>query len=153
PFCCVPSAEVCNGKDDDCNGIADDGLLNACGKCDGSGCNEVTIDNLSDCSAPGRSCTQIQPFELDPSAITLAQGPAPALSPQLWGAYPGSGMNGPGHVISIDINNGTVIKNITAPLGGHTPSELVTELDGSVWVLYTVGFSTRSPTEHFDKLG
>ncbi len=30
---CVPAAEVCDGVDNDCNGLADEGLLNACGAC------------------------------------------------------------------------------------------------------------------------
>ena len=28
-----PAEEVCNGRDDDCDGDADEGLFNACGNC------------------------------------------------------------------------------------------------------------------------
>ena len=31
------SPEVCNGLDDDCNGLIDDGVTLPCGGCDGSG--------------------------------------------------------------------------------------------------------------------
>ncbi len=34
PSCeCTPPAEVCNGQDDDCDSVVDEGTLNACGAC------------------------------------------------------------------------------------------------------------------------
>jgi hypothetical protein len=33
PPACVPSMEVCDGKDNNCNGMIDEGVLNACGSC------------------------------------------------------------------------------------------------------------------------
>lgn len=37
-FCCAPSQEICNGKDDDCNGIIDDGASCATGTCQNGVC-------------------------------------------------------------------------------------------------------------------
>ena|GEM_PF-2124210 len=33
PNCCIPSQEICNGKDDNCNGQIDEGVKNNCGGC------------------------------------------------------------------------------------------------------------------------
>ena len=30
----MPTPEVCNGKDDNCNGLIDEGVLSTCGTCD-----------------------------------------------------------------------------------------------------------------------
>ncbi|MBI2552704.1 hypothetical protein HYW17_05395 [Candidatus Uhrbacteria bacterium] len=31
---CLPASEVCNGQDDDCDGVVDEGVFNACGGCE-----------------------------------------------------------------------------------------------------------------------
>ena len=68
----VPSAEVCDGKDNDCDGVIDDGFDklndpnncgNSCSVCGSSTgglcCNGVCRSaSTSDCGACGQSCTQ-----------------------------------------------------------------------------------------------
>jgi hypothetical protein len=46
PSACVPAAEVCDGKDQDCDGVADNGLKNACG----APCGQVVP--MEDCGTP-----------------------------------------------------------------------------------------------------
>jgi hypothetical protein len=41
-----PPAEVCNGVDDDCDGVVDEGVANACGGC--AGVQQETCNNLDD---------------------------------------------------------------------------------------------------------
>src|SRR5262249_53951215 len=59
--CCQPSGpEVCNGKDDDCNGLIDEGLLNSCGTCDLSCGATLSIDPVDDCTVAGRTCERLK---------------------------------------------------------------------------------------------
>ena len=49
---CIPPAEECNGKDDNCNGVPDDGLSRQCETACGKG-NEVCSNGIwSSCTAP-----------------------------------------------------------------------------------------------------
>jgi hypothetical protein len=67
PPACVPVAEVCDGKDSDCDGVVDNGLKNACGAPCGQAvppedCGTSKDDNCDGkvnegCSAPPPSCT------------------------------------------------------------------------------------------------
>jgi hypothetical protein len=59
--------EVCNGRDDNCNGMTDEGALNACGNCDPS-CRAVSTGGMGGMpfSDPGR-----RGVELDPMAAGL----------------------------------------------------------------------------------
>ncbi|MBI5489361.1 MAG: hypothetical protein HY905_18660 [Deltaproteobacteria bacterium] len=59
---CTPSAEICNGRDDDCNGLVDDGL-----SCPAS----CTAD--ADCRDDGLFCTSVA-CEAGSCAVTLGAG-------------------------------------------------------------------------------
>ncbi len=68
PDMCVATAEICNGEDDNCNGIIDDGLSSAACDGDGDGC----MDGLSGCSGGSPTCTDAAPV-----AGTACDGPDP----------------------------------------------------------------------------
>jgi hypothetical protein len=75
PTNCVPQAEVCNGMDDDCNGIVDDGAVCPAGQICTNGacvsgcapgltpCNGACVDldtNTSNCGSCGIQCASGQ---------------------------------------------------------------------------------------------
>jgi hypothetical protein len=80
----APATESCNGEDDDCDGLADEGLLNACGTC-GESCYIMAVDPAFE----GAFDAGIEVITAaDPEnptgwdGITLAEGPSPP--PYLW---------------------------------------------------------------------
>ncbi len=68
-----PVPETCNGVDDDGNGLVDDGVVNACGRCgDDPPCSVSRFDSPAACdAAEGRSCQQLAPLDGDPSIVTI----------------------------------------------------------------------------------
>lgn len=48
----APKPEICDGADNDCNGVVDDGLVRACQTKCGSGAERCVAGNWSSCSAP-----------------------------------------------------------------------------------------------------
>lgn len=70
---CVPASEICNGRDDDCDGASDEGTTNACGTCgepptercdgDDDDCDGTIDENVTNacgtCGAvPSEACNQ-----------------------------------------------------------------------------------------------
>lgn len=54
PGHCVPTAETCNGKDDDCNGVVDDGI--AAVPCEGGGQSYCVAGHMSQCPKRCEAC-------------------------------------------------------------------------------------------------
>ena len=49
---CTPSAETCNGRDDDCDGRIDEGVTRSCSSACGSGTQTCSAGSWGSCSAP-----------------------------------------------------------------------------------------------------
>lgn len=65
PAQCVPSAEACNGRDDDCDGAIDDNL--APEKCPGGGSRFCVAGRMSDCPKRCEVCV--------PGSVRVCQNP------------------------------------------------------------------------------
>jgi hypothetical protein len=74
---CVPSSEVCNRQDDDCDGVIDDGVTNACG-----GCGEIEAARAkgTPCSNGGKGgCALPGTYEcLGDTTVCNAPDPTPS---------------------------------------------------------------------------
>ncbi len=76
---CAPSAEICDGKDNNCNGQVDEGVKNACG-----GCAALANAPGSSCSAGADTCARTGMYRCDGiDSVTCDATPLPL---QTW--YP-----------------------------------------------------------------
>ncbi|MFU8802983.1 MAG: MopE-related protein [Bradymonadaceae bacterium] len=122
-----PTTEVCDGQDNNCNGITDDGLLNACGTC-GDSCylhpaSPATSGILDEGAEFISATADDNPQDRD--GLTLAR--RNTFPPYLWAAN------------TVD---GTVSKFNTETLEeegrywvGVSPSRTAVDLDGNTWVI------------------
>ena len=119
------AAEICNGLDDDCSAVADDGGGALCDDLDGctsdacagaAGCahpiRDVDVDGHPDAACGGNDCNDLNPSEWSPPAVVTglvltSPGPAnPSWTSQAGAAGPGtsydlvSGMLGPSAGVS-----------------------------------------------------
>jgi len=118
-----PSAETCNGKDDDCDGETDEGVKSTCGNCDLT-CNQQTIGganpwNLNSENSTGLGLNDQGNVTLDVSQISLNLK-------FIWIA------NSPQNTVS-KVDCKTVVE-----VGRYTvcqdPSRTSVDLEGNVWV-------------------
>jgi hypothetical protein len=147
PGCCVPQQEICNGVDDDCDGLADDGVLTRCGTCGGS-CELWEMSSGPSCTAPGSTCQNVAPFELDSTAITLSPGAPKGSADKVFvTSYAGSSFTS--NLIVVDARSG--IPGTPIALGYYVYS-LVASVDGTVW-LSSYGGAGAGALEHRDGTG
>jgi hypothetical protein len=66
--------EVCNGVDDDCDGLVDEGVMSVCGTCDLEPCFVEQFQELSNCRVDGRTCWFIGSDDYGYGAMTLGFG-------------------------------------------------------------------------------
>jgi streptogramin lyase len=147
-FCCTPSPEVCNGVDDDCDGIADQGLVDDCGRCGGT-CHAAELTDLSRCDVPGRTCERVQPHPLDSSLITLDPGPPAPIADVLFVTEFRPGLEGPSRLRKVNANTGETIwfQDRPQPLLFAIASP-----DGSLWLEVFTTFE-NGRLEHLDPDG
>ena len=124
-----PQPEVCDGLDNNCNGMIDDGLINACGQCEGpcyaepvSPGDEGEVDDgleIIDANDPDNPTGK--------SGVTLSQDSSfPAY---LWAANSG----GSAYTVSkVDTQTGEEVGRYWV---GHDPSRTAVDLDGNMWVV------------------
>jgi outer membrane protein assembly factor BamB len=146
PSCCVPQAEVCNGRDDDCDGRVDEDLLNRCGQCPGTGsCYGVSFDDAGDCARPGRACEGVEPSRLDPALITLAPSSGSTAGAGETVLYVVRTMYEPTfhyQVVQVDPATGEV--RWAADLGDAYTGEPAVAADGSIWLRHSYDVEHRT---------
>ena len=132
-----PQPEVCDGKDNSCNGIVDDDLKNACGQCEGpcytyetEPTTETEFDEgleFSDGNDPDNTSGK--------DGVTLSQ--ESTFPSYLWaanssGAQPEGGMSSTGETVSkVSTDTGQEEARYWV---GQNPSRTAVDLDGNVWV-------------------
>jgi hypothetical protein len=137
PACCTPHAETCNGLDDDCDGLADEGLVNRCGQCENTGsCFGTTLENVSDCSVPGRTCEGIEPSRFDPSLITLAGESGSGSGGEH--LYALQLVNGFLSLVQVDTGSGQITWQFDLPQSGQA---VAAASDGTAWLWQSAGLT------------
>ncbi len=123
-----PQVEICDGLDNNCNGIADDGLRNACGQCEGPCYTHQTDTNSEDFFEEGLefldSTDEDNPTGKD--GVTLTQ--QSVFPNYLWAANSGSGNT----VSKVDTDTGLEVGRYRV---ANNPSRTAVDLDGNVWVV------------------
>ncbi len=121
-----PSSEVCNGIDDDCDGITDEGLLNACGTC-GESCYDLEM-NPTLVGTPDTGIDLIDAADPDNptgrDGISLTR--ASFIPPYLWAANHT-------HNSVTKYNTDTHTQEGIYWVGTN-PSRTAVDLDGNMWV-------------------
>ncbi len=129
-----PGMETCNGVDDDGDGLADEGLANACGSCSGT-CYQKRFERPADCEQrQDERCINVEAAGGDPETITLARDKRVAgWDHILYLQTRESALHaGWGKLVQVDADRGEV--RWIAPTGGRQVSQVAVGLDGSVWV-------------------
>ncbi|MBU1244774.1 hypothetical protein KJ612_16370 [Myxococcota bacterium] len=121
-----PFTETCNGLDDDCDGLTDFGLLNACGTC-GESCYLLPMDPTTE----GTPDTGIETIPGgDPDNPTGADGitltHASFIPPYLWAANETN--------YSVTKYNTDTMTQEGIYWVGNNPSRTAVDLDGNMWV-------------------
>jgi hypothetical protein len=124
--CCTPTGiEVCNGVDDDCDGLVDERVMSRCGRCDDTPCEvEDWSAGLADCKRPGRSCEQVR--SAPGGGITL--DPSDGLTPSSEIVLPFVG-----DVLQLDADTGKTVRSVVQST--PQPFAAALALDGSLWTV------------------
>jgi streptogramin lyase len=118
-----PSVEVCNSKDDDCDGDIDEGVKSTCGNCDLT-CNQQTIGGLNPWNLNSENSTGLG---LDPQGnVTLDVSKIALNLKFIWIA------NSPQNTVSkVDCKTITEVGRYNVCVD---PSRTSVDLEGNVWV-------------------
>jgi len=121
-----PGTEVCDGLDNDCDGLTDEGLVNACGMCDDScylePANPTTTGNADDGAIVIEAGDPTNPSGR--AGVTLSQNSF--LPPYLWAANHT-------HNTVTRFNTDTDQEEGIYWVGAN-PSRTAVDLDGNVWI-------------------
>jgi hypothetical protein len=156
PVCqCTPSPETCDGKDNDCNGVVDDGPLPdsqcamqhagfACiaGQCScaatcGGTCVDTSTDKMN-CGGCGQVCSHV--CTGGRCLVGLQSGTGPALAvggSTVYWAHQGNGVSVYGSVESMPITGGAP-STVAAVPGGGNPESIAVD---SSYVYFTAEIS------------
>ena len=123
-----PQPEVCDGQDNNCNGIVDEGLRNACGQCEGPCYTHpapIEIDDFFEEGLEFSSATdEDNPTGKD--GVTLTQ--SSVFPNYLWAANSVAGRT----VSKVDTDTGLEVGRYWV---GENPSRTAVDLDGNMWVV------------------
>ena len=117
----LPAFETCNGLDDDCDGVSDNGVLSPCGGCDPSCVGGVWGEGDSPFETTGDEALALT----ERGELTLAY--AESSSDTLWVTNTGDDT-----VSRIDTNGATEVARYDS--GGSQPTRVAMDHLGDVWI-------------------
>jgi streptogramin lyase len=130
----LPVFELCNGEDDDCDGIADEGVLSPCG-----GCN-------ADCTG-GVWGPPLTPFEAEGELAVTAAGELTLRQHEHEVVSVWVPNTGEGTVSKVDAVSAREVARYRVP--GEAPERIAIDHNGDAWVL-SPGFESAS---YLSKIG
>ena len=134
----VPEESLCDGEDDDCDGMVDEGLVNSCGLCPPEPCYEEPYPDPGECEEDGRDCDGTEPWEDDPTSITLGQS-------TLSNPFIYISVTNRNQVAKLQTESGAKVWQVASH--GTDPSRTAVALDFTVWV-GNRGFANPSSPDH-----